>query len=60
MIDMYSAFVIGRDLNAARDIVHIIITSLWFLSNVLRQIATGWVFQLNGMQFSESVTMWST
>jgi hypothetical protein len=44
---MYSAFVIDRDLNAARDIVHIRVTSLWFLSNVLRQIATGWLFQLN-------------
>jgi hypothetical protein len=42
--NMFSAFVIGRDHNAARDIVHINITSLWFLSNVLRQIATGWVF----------------
>jgi hypothetical protein len=45
--NIYSAFVIGRDLNAARDIVHINITSLWFLSNILRQIATGWIFQLN-------------
>ncbi len=45
--NMYSAFVIGRDLNAERDIVHINITSLCFLSNILRQIATGWVVQLN-------------
>ena len=45
--NIYSAFVIGRDLNAARDIVHMNITSLWFLSNILRQIATGWIFQLN-------------
>ena len=46
---MYSAFVIGRDLqvSAARDIVHINITSLWFLCNILRQIASGWIFQLN-------------
>jgi hypothetical protein len=44
---MYNAFVYGRDLDAARDIVHIHITSLWFLSNILRQIATEWVFQLN-------------
>jgi hypothetical protein len=44
---MYSAFVIGRDLNAGRDIVHMNITSLWFLSNILRQITTGWIFQLN-------------
>jgi hypothetical protein len=44
---LFSAFVIGRDLNAARDIVHINVTSLWFLSNLLRQIATEWVFQFN-------------
>jgi hypothetical protein len=46
---MYSAFVIGRDLNAARDIVHINISqefSLRFLCKILRQIATGWGFQL--------------
>jgi hypothetical protein len=45
--NLCSAFVIGRDLNAGRDIVHKSITSLWFLSNILRQIATGWIFQLN-------------
>jgi hypothetical protein len=27
--------------------MHMNITSLWFLSNILRQIATGWIFQLN-------------
>ena len=56
---MYSAFVNGRDLNAARDKVHINI-SLWFLCNILRQIATGWVFQLNADDTSVSVAMLST
>ncbi len=49
-VDIFGAFIIGResrDLNAARDIVHINITSLWFLCNSIRQIGTGWVFQLN-------------
>jgi hypothetical protein len=45
--NMYSAFVICRDLNAGRDIVHMNITSLWLISNILRQIATGWIFQQN-------------
>jgi hypothetical protein len=36
------------DINAERDIVHINITSRSFLFNILRQIASGWVFQLNG------------
>ena len=45
--DLFKPFVIGRDLNAKRDIVHINITSLWFLANTLRAIGTGWVFQLN-------------
>ena len=40
---------IGRDFDAHRDIVHINITSIWFLMNSLRTIAAGWVpvFQLN-------------
>ncbi len=37
--------------DAARDIVHINISSLWFLSNILRQIATGWAFQLSADAF---------
>jgi hypothetical protein len=36
----HSAFVIGRDLNAARNIVETNITSRWFLCNFLGQIAT--------------------
>jgi hypothetical protein len=45
--NIFSSVVIGRDLNAARHIVQINITSLWFLSNILCRIATRWVFQLN-------------
>ena len=39
---------IGRNPDAQRDIVHMNLTSLWFLFNLLRVIASGWVFQLNG------------
>ena len=46
-LDFFKPVVIGRDLNAKRDIVHINISSLWFLMNSLRAIASGWVFQLN-------------
>ncbi len=46
--DLFSPVVIGRDINASRDIVHINLTSLWFLLNIYRVIASGWVFQLNG------------
>ncbi len=47
--DMFTTFVIGRDVNAAWDIVHIKISLLWFVRNILRHIATGWVFQLNAI-----------
>jgi hypothetical protein len=46
--DLFTPVVIGRNLDAPRDIVHINLTSLWFLFNLLRVIASGWVFQLNG------------
>jgi hypothetical protein len=46
--DLYRPLVIGRDINASRGIVHIDLTSPWFLFNILRVIASGWVFQLNG------------
>ena len=46
--DLFSPIVIGRDINATRDIVHINLTSIWFLLNIFRVIASGWVFQLNG------------
>jgi hypothetical protein len=42
--DFFSACVIGSDLNAERDIVHVNITTLWFVCNIIRKIATGWVF----------------
>jgi hypothetical protein len=44
--DLNSAFVIGRSINAERDIVHTIVVSPCFLFNILRQFASGWVFQL--------------
>jgi hypothetical protein len=46
--DLFTPVVIGRNLDAQRDIVHMNLTSLWFLFNLLRVIASGWVFQLNG------------
>ena len=45
--DLFTPFVIGRGIDAKRDIVHINITSMWFLLNIFRLIACGWVFQLN-------------
>jgi hypothetical protein len=41
---LYSALVIGRDINAERDILHINVTSPWFLFKIMCQIASGWVF----------------
>ena len=46
--DLFSPVDIGRDLQAANDILHLNITSPWFLLNVLRGIATGLILQLNG------------
>jgi hypothetical protein len=46
--NLFSPLVIGRDIKAGHDIFHLDVTSPWFLFNVLRAIATGWVFQLNG------------
>jgi hypothetical protein len=46
--DLYSPFVIGLNINASRDIVHINLTLPWFLLTILRVIAGGWIFQLNG------------
>jgi hypothetical protein len=46
--DPFSPFVIGRDINAEHDVIHLNVTSPWFLFNVLRAFAAGWVFQLNG------------
>ena len=45
--DLFRPFVIGKDIKAERDIVHINLSSPWFICNILRQIAAGWIFQLN-------------
>ncbi len=47
-LDMYDVFVIGKDINAAEDIVYLNFSSLWHLCNIIRNIAAGWIFQLNG------------
>ena len=47
-LDMYDVFVIGKDINAREDIVYLNFSTLWHLCNILRNIAAGWVFQLNG------------
>ena len=46
--NLFSPVIICRDVQAANDILHLNVTSPWFLLNVLRGITTGWVFQLNG------------
>ena len=46
--DLFSAVIIGRDLQPANDILHLNLPSPWLFLNVLRGIATGWIFQLNG------------
>ena len=45
---LFEAFVIGRDINAKDDIVYLNFSSIWHLLNVLRNIAAGWLLQLNG------------
>jgi hypothetical protein len=48
---LFVAFVIGRDINAKddnHDIVYLNFSSLWHLLNVLRNIAAGWLLQVNG------------
>ena len=45
--DLFRPFVIGKDIKAERDIVHIKFSSPWFICNILRQIAAGWIFQIN-------------
>ena len=46
--DLFSPVIIGRNVQAANDILHLNITSPYFILNILRGIATGWIFQLNG------------
>ncbi len=48
LVAVTAPVVIGRNLDAKRDIVHINLTSPWFLLNLLRVIVSRWVFQLNG------------
>ena len=45
---MFDVFVIGRDINAREDIVYLNQSTIWHLCNFLRNIAAGWVLQLNG------------
>jgi hypothetical protein len=48
-IDIFSPVVIGADIQARNDVIHLNITSPWFLMNVFRSIMTGWgSSQLNG------------
>ena len=44
---LFHPVIIGSNINAENDILHLNVTSPWFLFNVLRAISTGWVFQLN-------------
>jgi hypothetical protein len=46
--DLFEPFVIGRDLNAKDDIVYLNFSSIWHLLNFLRNLAAGWLLQLNG------------
>jgi hypothetical protein len=46
-LDLYAPVVIGHEFDAARDIIHINVSSPWWLLNAWRAINSGWVFQLN-------------
>jgi len=46
--NLFDVVVIGQDLNVEDDIVYMNTSSLWFLLNFLRNIAAGWLTQLNG------------
>jgi hypothetical protein len=45
---LFSAFVIGSDIKAERQLSHINFSSVWLLLNAVRAIETVWVVQLNG------------
>jgi hypothetical protein len=45
---LFSAFVIGSDIKAERQVIHINFSSVWLLLNAVRAIETGCVVQLNG------------
>ena len=47
-INLFEPIVIGKDLNPSDDIVYFVLSSLWFLFNIYRNIECGWLFQLNG------------
>ena len=47
-LDLFSPVVIGSDIQARNDVVHLNVTSPWFLFNVFRMIMSGWGGQLNG------------
>ncbi len=46
-LDLYAPVVIGHEFDVARDIIHINISSQWWLLNAFRAINAGWVIQLN-------------
>ncbi len=46
--ELFEAFVISRDINAKDDIVYLNLSSIGHILNVLRNIAAGWLLQLNG------------
>jgi len=45
---LFSTLVIGSDIKAERQVIHINFSSVWLLLNAVRAIETGWVVQLNG------------
>lgn len=46
--NLFDVVIIGQDLNVEDDIVYMNMSSLWFLLNFVRNIAAGWLTQLNG------------
>ncbi len=46
--NLFEPFVIGRDLKAKDDIVYLNFSSIWHLCNFLRNLAAGWLLQING------------
>ena len=47
-MDIFAPVVIGSDIKARHDVVHLNITSPWFLCNIFRSYMSGWSTQLNG------------
>ena len=47
-MDMFDVFMTGKDIDAKDDIVYLDLFSMWHICSILRNIAAGWVFQLNG------------